>query len=74
MILILIYVLTLLIGIYAVFNNLPALFLIGIPTSDLKLAKFMVSLFPVIVGGFMIYFSITSLWDMYKKKKMNDKN
>jgi len=69
MVLIFIYLITLIIGIYALFNNLPALFTIGIPTSELKFAKFMVSFFPTIVGLFMIYFSITSLIEMLRKKR-----
>jgi hypothetical protein len=74
MVLILIYLITLIIGIYAVANNLPALFTIGLPTSELKFAKFMVSFFPVVVGLFMIYFSITGLIDIFKKKKEKKDN
>jgi len=65
----LIYILTIIIGIYAVYMNIPALFTIGIPDSQIKFAKFMVSLIPTVVGFAMIYFGITSLISLIKKNK-----
>ena len=64
-----IYILTILIGLYAVYSNLPVLINIGIPDNQLKLGKFLVSLFPTIVGFFMIYFGASSLYSLLKKNK-----
>lgn len=68
----LIYILTVLIGIYAVYTNLPALINIGIPNNQLEFGKFMVSLLPTLVGFFMIYFGVSSLYNLLKKKTKND--
>ena len=65
----LIYTLTILIGIYAVYTNLPPLINIGIPDNQLKFGKFMVSVIPTFVGFFMIYFGASSLYSLLKNKK-----
>ncbi len=65
----LIYLLTVLIGIYVVYNNLSVLINIGIPDNQLKLGKFLVSLLPTVVGFFMIYFGITSFYSILNKNK-----
>ena len=66
-----IYALTILIGIYAVYINLPAIFQIGIPTNEMEIGRFFASFFPVIVGLFMIYFGVSSIYNLYKKEKDN---
>ena len=68
------YILTVLIGIYAVLTNLPALLEIGMPKNETIFAKFMVSFFPVVVGLFMIYFGTTSIYSLVKKSKKEDEN
>lgn len=68
------YVLTILIGIYAVYMNLPALIEIGIPKNEIMFAKFMASFFPVVVGLFMIYFGSYSIYSLIKKSKKEDRN
>ncbi|RUM59070.1 MAG: hypothetical protein DSY60_00490 [Persephonella sp.] len=65
----LIYLLTIIIGIYVVYNNLPVLINIGIPDNQLKLGKFLVSLLPTVVGFFMIYFGISSFYSILNKNK-----
>ncbi len=67
----LIYVLTVLIGIYALYTNLPVLFEIGIPKNEIETGRFFASFFPVVVGGFMVYFGISSIYNLYKKEKDN---
>ncbi len=64
----LIYILTILVGLYAFLTNFSALIVIGFPDNQLKLSKFMVSLFPTLIGLFMIYFGTTSLISLIKKK------
>ncbi len=63
------YLLTIAIGIYAIYTNLPVLIEIGIPQDSLQFSRFLVSLLPVVVGLFMIYFGISSLYNLYKKTK-----
>ena len=65
------YILTVLIGLYAVYMNLPALFEIGIPDNEIETGKFFASFFPVVVGIFMIYFGSSSIYNLYKRKKGN---
>jgi len=67
----LIYTLTFLIGLYAIYTNLPALFEIGIPQNEIETGRFFASFFPVIVGIFMIYFGISSIYNLHKKEKGN---
>ncbi len=64
-----IYILTILIGLYAVYNNLPVLITIGIPDNQLKFGKLLISLLPTVVGFFMIYFGASSLYSLFKKNK-----
>ena len=66
------YILTVLIGIYAVSMNLPALLEIGIPRNEIMFAKFMTSFFPVVVGLFMVYFGSYSIYSLVKKSKKED--
>ncbi len=63
------YILTIVIGIYAVYVNLPALVNIGIPDNSIELGRFLVSLIPTLVGLFMIYFGISSLYSLFKKNR-----
>jgi uncharacterized BrkB/YihY/UPF0761 family membrane protein len=63
------YILTIIIGVYAVYVNLPALIEIGIPANTLEFSRFLVSLIPVAVGLFMIYFGISSIYTLFKKNK-----
>ena len=64
-----IYILTVLIGIYAVFVNIPALINIGIPSNEIEFGRFMASFFPTVVGLFMIWFGSTSLYSLLRKKE-----
>jgi len=61
------YILTILIGIYAVYANLPVLINIGIPENLIEFGRFLVSLIPASVGFFMIYFGVSSLYSLIKK-------
>ncbi len=63
------YILTIVIGVYAVYTNLPALINIGIPDNSIKFGRFLVSLIPASVGLFMIYFGISSLYTLFKKNR-----
>lgn len=65
----LIYMLTVAIGIYTVYINLPILFTIGIPQDETQFGRFASSFFPVLVGIFMIYFGLTSLYTLLKKRR-----
>ncbi len=62
----LLYILTIIIGLYALYVNIPALIEIGIPKNEIQFGKFMASFFPVVVGLFMIYFGSTSLYSLIK--------
>lgn len=64
-----IYILTILIGIYAVYMNAPVLFKINPFENELAMAKFFASFFPTVVEIFMIYFGVYSIYNLYKKKE-----
>lgn len=63
----LIYIFTVIIGIYVFYNNITPLIEIGIPDNNLEFGKFMVSFLPAGVGAFMVYFGLTSLYSLIKK-------
>lgn len=62
------YILGILIGLYAVFNNLPNIFKVDFSDPTLALGKILVSLFPVIAGLVIIYVSSYNLYLSFKKK------
>ncbi len=62
------YILGILIGLYAVFNNLPNIFKVDFSDLTLALGKILVSLFPVIAGLVIIYVSSYNLYLSFKKK------
>jgi hypothetical protein len=62
------YVLGIIIGFYAIFNNLPYIFNINFSDPGLAIAKILVSLFPVIAGGVIVYVSGYNLYLSFKKK------
>lgn len=66
------YILTILIGMYAIFTNFPALLEIGIPKNEIMFAKFLVSFLPIVVGLFMVYFGTSSIYSLIKKTKKED--
>jgi hypothetical protein len=62
------YILGIVIGLYAIFNNLPYIFNVNFSDPGLAIAKFLVSLFPVIAGGVIVYVSGYNLYLSFKKK------
>ncbi|WP_457622881.1 hypothetical protein [Persephonella sp.] len=59
----------LLIGIYAVFNNIGGVFsAFKINDPTLMVSKILQSLLPVLAGGVIIYVTATNLLDIFKKK------
>lgn len=62
------YVLGIIIGLYAIFNNLPYIFNVNFSDPSLAVAKILVSLFPVIAGGVILYVSGYNLYLSFKKK------
>ncbi|WP_299230043.1 hypothetical protein [Sulfurihydrogenibium sp.] len=62
------YILGIIIGLYAIFNNLPYIFNVNFLDPGLAIAKILVSLFPVIAGGVIVYVSGYNLYLSFKKK------
>jgi uncharacterized membrane protein len=62
------YILGIMIGLYAIFNNLPYIFNVNFLDPGLAIAKISVSLFPVIAGGVIVYVSGYNLYLSFKKK------
>ncbi|WP_457640806.1 hypothetical protein [Persephonella sp.] len=57
------------IGIYAIFNNIGGVFsAFQIKDPTLKTAKILQSLLPVIAGGVIVWVSALNLYDTFKKK------
>jgi len=66
---IVLYLLGILIGIYAIWNNLPALFDINFSDPTLGLARFLMLAIPVGVGIFLIYMGIMNIKELIQKEK-----
>lgn len=62
-------ILGILIGLYAIFNNIGGLNPTGIDDPILAFGKFLVALFPVIAGVVIIYVSLSGL---FSKKEKDD--
>jgi uncharacterized membrane protein len=62
------YILGIIIGLYAIFNNLPYIFNVNFSDPELAIAKILVSLFPVIAGVVIVYVSGYNLYLSFKKK------
>lgn len=62
------YILGIIIGLYAIFNNLPYIFKTNFSDPGLAIAKILASLFPVIAGGVIVYVSGYNLYLSFKKK------
>ncbi|WP_299230045.1 hypothetical protein [Sulfurihydrogenibium sp.] len=63
-----IYILGIIIGLYAIFNNLSYIFNVNFSDPGLAIAKILVSLFPVIAGVVIVYVSGYNLYLSFKKK------
>ncbi|MEZ0323687.1 MAG: hypothetical protein ABWJ98_05190 [Hydrogenothermaceae bacterium] len=63
-------ILGILIGLYAIFNNIRGLNPSGIDDPVLAFGKFLIALFPVIAGVVIIYVSLSGLFS--KKEKKNE--
>mgnify|MGYP007094570258 CR=1 FL=1 len=62
------YLLGIVIGLYAIFNNLPYLFKVNFSDPTIAIAKILTSLFPVIAGLVIVYVSGYNLFLSFKKK------
>jgi hypothetical protein len=63
------YILGIIIGLYAIFKNLPYIFNVNLLDPGLAIAKILVYLFPVIAGGVIVYVSGYNLYLSFKKKE-----
>lgn len=63
------YTLGILIGIYAIWNNLPALFHINFTDPTLAIARILMLGIPVGVGLFLIYMGIVNIKDLIEKER-----
>ncbi|NPA51418.1 MAG: hypothetical protein GXO22_00795 [Aquificae bacterium] len=70
---IILYLLGILIGIYAVWNNLPALFTLNFSDFTLGVARFLMLAIPVGVGFFLIYMGILNIKELIQKEKKGAK-
>lgn len=66
------YLLGIVIGLYAIFNNLPYIFKVDFSDPMLALGKILVSLFPVIAGTVIVYVSAYNLYLSFKNKSWQE--
>lgn len=63
------YILGILIGIYAIWNNLPALFDLNFKDPTVGFARFLMLIIPIGVGFFLIYMGIVNIKELVEKEK-----
>lgn len=74
MILKILYILGILIGLYAIFNNISGIFNTNFSDPTLAIGKILISLFPVIAGGVIVYVSGYNLIQTFKGGKNEQNN
>ena len=62
------YFLGIIIGLYAIFNNLPYIFKVDFSDPTLAIGRILISLFPVIAGAVIVYVSTYNLYLSFKNK------
>ncbi len=74
MILKILYILGILIGLYAIFGNISGIFNTNFSDLTLAIGKILISLFPVIAGGVIVYVSGYNLIQTFKGGKNEQNN
>ncbi len=70
----LLYILGILIGLYAIINNISGIFNVNFSDPTLAVGKILVSLFPIIAGGVIVYVSGYNLIQTFKGEKNEQNN
>lgn len=66
-------ILGIIIGMYAIFNNISGLLNPGVDDPVLAFGKFLMALFPVIAGAVIIYVSLSGLFSKNKGEKQHER-
>jgi len=64
---ILLYLIGIVIGLYAIFHNIPFLFNVDFSDPYIGGAKLLQSLIPIVAGGFIVYICGENLFIIFKK-------
>lgn len=67
-------ILGIIIGLYAIFNNISGLINPGVDDPILAFGKFLIALFPVIAGIVIIYVSFSGLFSKKSGEKIDEQN
>lgn len=66
-------ILGIIIGLYAIFNNISGVLNPGVDDPVLAFGKFLIALFPVIAGVVIIYVSFSGLFSKNKGEKQDER-